>query len=169
MQPLQGTITKRMNCVLGDFFDEFRSEYFAGYCADDFWRVYRSLKKSGASSARPSLQKELIDMFGVYHIPCERGKDNAYYKELIESSELPEPEDMENKMLLFLYRNFQDYPSPEDFIERLVDKLTYDEDEQWRSDSLRLRILKQFIKYGGCLTYKAERLQSDGKDRKSVV
>ena len=124
MQPLQGTITKRMNCVLGDFFDEFRSEYFAGYCADDFWRVYRSLKKSGASSARPSLQKELIDMFGVYHIPCERGKDNAYYKELIESSELPEPEDMENKMLLFLYRNFQDYPSPEDFIERLVDKLT---------------------------------------------
>ena len=158
-----------MNCVLGDFFDEFRSEYFAGYCADDFWRVYRSLKRSGTSSARPSLQKELIDMFGVYHIPCERGKDNAYYKELIERSDLPEPEDMENKMLLFLYRNFREYPSPEDFIKRLVDKLTYDEDEQWRSDTLRLRILKQFIKYGGCLTYKAERLQSDGKIKNKTV
>ena len=169
MQPLQGTITKRMNCVLGDFFDEFRSVYVAGYCADDFWRVYRSLKRSGTSSARPSLQKELIDMFGVYHIPCERGKDNAYYKELIERSDLPEPEDMENKMLLFLYRNFREYPSPEDFIKRLVDKLTYDEDEQWRSDTLRLRILKQFIKYGGCLTYKAERLQSDGKIKNKTV
>lgn len=169
MQPIQGTVTKRLNRVLDSFFREFQSEYFAGYCVDDFMRVYRELVSADGSSETPSLQKKLIDMFDAYGIPCEKSRETEYYRKRIEESDLPDFKDTESRLLLFLYRNFRRYLPPEEYLRRLADKLTRKEDEEWKSDSLRLRILKQLIKYGSCLSYKAPRRQPDGKTKKKTI
>ena len=55
--------------------------------------------------------------------------------------------------------HYKDYPTPEEKMTQIVDALTdpavnpvFEKDE-WKGDSTRLRILKQFIKYGGGFRY----------------
>lgn len=54
-------------------------------------------------------------------------------------------------MLLALFAVYKEYPLPEDYMKRIVDRLCGAEDG-WENDTLRLRILKQFIKYGNYLS-----------------
>ena len=57
---------------------------------------------------------------------------------------------VQEKMTATLYKSFGKYPLPQDYMLRIVNNLSNPQDD-WRNDSLRLRILKQFIKYGNCL------------------
>ncbi len=144
---MDGTITRRMDTVLDGLQDEFKA-----LCdRKDFQSKLDALKQAGTKSDRSSKLRKLFDMFDMCGIKYERGKDNAYYEKLIYSSDIPTFSEIENRMLLALYSIYKEYPSPEDYMKRIVDRLCFDEDG-WQDDTLRLRILKQFIKYGNYLT-----------------
>lgn len=146
MDAAKGTITRRMDSVLSGLQSEFRS-----LCdIQDFKSKLDALKKTGAKSDRASKLRKLFDMFDMCGIEYERGKDNAYYEDLIYSSDIPTFSEVEDRMLLALYSRYEEYPSPEDYMKRIVDRLCDDEDG-WQNDTLRIRILKQFVKYGNYL------------------
>lgn len=146
MDEYMGTITRRMDAVLGGLEDEFKSLYSIG----DFEAQLKALKKAGTNSDRPSKLSRLFDMFDSCGIAYERGRDNAYYEELIENAGLPNFSEIEDRMLYALYTKFREYPSPEEYMTRMVNRFCTDSDG-WEKDTLRMRILKQFIKYGNYL------------------
>ena len=146
MDALKGTITIRMDSVLNGLQSEFKS-----LCdVEDFRNKLDALKKAGAKSDRSSKLRKLFDMFDICGIEYERGKDNAYYENLICSSDIPTFSEVEDRMLIALYSRYKEYPSPEDYMRRIVDRLCVEEDG-WQNETLRIRILKQFIKYGNYL------------------
>lgn len=140
------TITRRMDSVLNDLEEEFKS-----LCSkDDFENKLDALKKAWNKSDRSSKLRNLYDMFDVCKIKYERDKDYAYYENLVNSSEMPTFSAIEDKMMSALYSRYKKFPAPEEYMKRIVDKLCTDKDG-WQNDKLRLRILKQFIKYGNYL------------------
>lgn len=143
-----GTITRRMEVVLSGLEDEFKSLYDA----DDFTGKLNELIGS-KKSRRPTVLNELFEMFDAYGIDYERGRENDYYEDLIKDSVLPTVEDVEDRMMLTLFNRYKEYPSPEQYMLRIVDKMS-GKNERWESDTLRVRILKRFIKYGNYLTGK---------------
>lgn len=146
MGAFKGTITRRMDSVL----DGLQSEFRALCDKADFESKLEALKKAGTKSDRSSKLRKLFDMFDMCGIEYERGRDNDYYENLVRTSSLPTFSDIEDRMLLALFAKYEEYPSPEDYMKRIVDRLCCEEDG-WQHDSLRLRILKQFIKYGNYL------------------
>ncbi len=146
MGAVRGTITRRMYSVLDDLQGEFRA-----LCdRADFESKLESLKKAGTRSDRSSKLGKLFDMFDMCGIEYERGKDNAYYENLVRNADIPTFSEIEDRMLLALFDIYEKYPSPEDYMKRIVDRLCSEVDG-WENDTLRLRILKQFIKYGNYL------------------
>jgi len=57
---------------------------------------------------------------------------------------------METCLIQVMLKQFMEYPTPTSFMETLVGKLS-DPSDGWQNDTLRLQILKQFIKYGNYL------------------
>ncbi len=146
MGTVKGTITRRIDSVLDGLQSEFKS-----LCdRADFENKIEALRIAGAKSDRSSKLRKLFDMFDMCGIEYERGKDYAYYEELVRNADLPSFSEIEDRMLLALFSIYEDYPSPEDYMRRIVDRLCYEEDG-WENDTLRVRILKQFIKYGNYL------------------
>ena len=147
MDAAKGTITRRMDAVLDGLQDEFKA-----LCdRADFESKLTALEKAGAKSDRASKLKSLFAMFDMCGIEYERGKDNVYYEELVANADLPDFSEIEDRMLLALFAIYKEYPLPEDYMKRIVDRLCSAEDG-WENDTLRLRILKQFIKYGNYLS-----------------
>ena len=146
MSKLKGTITRRMDSVFNGLQDEFKSLYDIR----DFNNKLEALIKSGDKSDRPSKLRKLFDMFDICGIKYRRGMDNAYYEELVRNSNIPTFSEIEDRMLHELYIRYQEFPSPEEYMERIVNRLCHAEDG-WETDTLRIRILKQFIKYGNYL------------------
>lgn len=103
----------------------------------------------------PTICAEICDMFSALGITCEIRRDVSYYEGLISKLDFPEFSDIEEQILKIMYDCFGNYPTPEQYMLRIVNRLS-NPDDNWQNDSLRLRILKQFIKYGNCLTYVAE-------------
>lgn len=91
-------------------------------------------------------------MFDALDIPCEIGQDVSYYKRLAEQSNLPEFRDVENSILNLMFEKFENYPIPEEYMLRIVDRLS-NPDDGWQKDTLRLKILRRFIKYLNCCVY----------------
>lgn len=144
MDAQKRTITRRLDSVLNGLQDEFQSWYEK----EDFESKLNALERAGTKSSRPSKLKELYRMFDGCGIPYEKGRDNAYYREIVEQADISS--NIEDRMLYALYTRYSEYPSPEDYMQRMVERLSAEEDS-WSEDSLRLRILKQFIKYGNYL------------------
>ena len=143
----KGTITRRMDAVLTGLQSDFRA-----LCdIRDFENKLKALQEAGDQSDRGSKLRALFDMFDLCGIPYEKGQNNEYYEKLIRMSAIPTSSEIEDRMLCALYKRFREYPTPEQFMTRLVDRLSFPEDH-WENDTLRLRILKQFMKYGSYLT-----------------
>lgn len=140
-------ITTRMDSVLNGLQDEFKSLYNIR----DFEHSLDALKRAGTRSDRSSKLRKLFDMFDACGIAYERGKENAYYEELVRNSNIYDSFGIEDRMLGALYNIYEEFPSPEEYMKRIVDRLC-SADDGWENDTLRLRILKQFIKYGDYLT-----------------
>lgn len=140
------SITRRLAAVVDDLQSEFRV-----LCDEkDFENKLNALKKAGTKSDRASKLRKLFDLFDKCGIEYERGKDNTYYERLVRDSNIPTFSDIGDRMLLSLFKKYDAYPSPEEYMKRIVDRLSNAEDG-WQQDTLRLRILKQFIKYGNYL------------------
>lgn len=152
----KGTITRRME----NTFDDLEKEFSSFYNIEDFKSRLAVLKRTIGKSDYSSKLRDLFDMFDACGIKYEKGKDYSYYENLVMCSNIPEFDDIEKKMLLSLYDKYKQYPSPEDYLKRIVDRL---EKDDWGENSLRVRILKQFIKYGNCLTYKKTTVEGKKK------
>ncbi len=147
MREVKGTITRRMDAVLDGLQSEFRT-----LCTRaDLESKLEALIKAGNRSDRASKLRKLFDLLDLCGIPYERGRDNAYYVDLVRRAHVLSFEEAEDRMLLALYARYTEFPTPEEYMERIVDRLCTPEDG-WEKDTLRLRILKQFIKYGDYLS-----------------
>lgn len=138
------SITRRVNTVLTDLQEEFK----ALYCRRDFQRALANLKRAENRSSYPSRLRVLWDMLEVCGIDYEKRQEAGYYEALIQEANIPDS--LEDSMLYALYTHYQEYPSPREYMKRLVDRLRFPGDP-WEGDTLRLQILKQFIKYGDYL------------------
>ena len=142
-----GTITKKIRSVQDELYAEFRDMYTVA----DFERQYERLNSCGNKSNRPTILAELYKMFTACGISFEKNKDNRYYGALIQNLTVTNQLDLPNKILKELYRRYHVYPSPKKYMLRIVNHLE-DSADGWAENSLRLRILKRFIKYGGYLS-----------------
>lgn len=151
MNKIRGTITRRTDIAM----ERLRNEFSGFYYVVDFKNKLAALRHAGRGSARPSVLKELFGMLDSLGIEYEKGQDNDYYTEIVRKAirqgRIPKFTELEERMLLTLFEIYKQYPSPEDYMKRLVDRLCFPEDG-WGSEPLRLRILKQFIKYGDGLS-----------------
>lgn len=156
---ISGTITRRIDKVQKDLYSEFCDMY----TVSDFERKYKTLRDVGNTSRRPSILAELYKMFTACKIPFEKNKDNRYYGMLIKKMSETNQLDLPDKILRELYRRYQVYPSPQEYMLRIVNRLE-DKSDGWTENSLRLRILKRFIKYGNYLSaagFKGEKCIKD--------
>lgn len=152
-----GTITRAMAAV----FDGLGEEFGAMYVAGDFRRKVAQLQT--AKSERRQILGELYTMFDECGIPYEQNQGNSYYQKLVDTVELPHFTDVEDRILWALYQRHREFLSPSQYMERIVNRLENPKDG-WRNDTLRLRILKQFIKYGNYLSDMTElRTGKNGK------
>lgn len=138
------TITKKLETVLDGLDISLQNMY----TREDAERILGRLLVAGNKSNRPSILKSLFTLLDSLGVSYERGRENEYYEKLVKDADFPEFSQIEEKFLYVLYRIYDQYLSPADYMLRIVNKLSVDD---WNSDTLRLRILKQFIKYGNYL------------------
>lgn len=137
------TITRRLKNAKSKIFKPF-------YTKKDFENKLKKLKELDESenlSARTSIIADIVKMFKCIGVECRKNESYEYYSRLINTVKMSEPGDLELEILKALYSNFEDYPTPSEYMQIMVNKLSDPEDADWINDSLRLRILKQFIKY----------------------
>ncbi len=139
-----GTITRKMKNQISEISKRMLTRR-------DF-NVKLARLKEAEQSERPTACAELCRMFHAVGIECKTGQDDSYYEELISKNKFYKFEDIESRIIKIMFESFSDYPTPEKYMLRIVDRLSKPEDG-WQNDTLRLRILKQFIKYGNCMTY----------------
>ena len=141
------TITRRTDSVLDGLQNEFKT-----ICTiKDVESKMYFVNAAGSKSDRASKLRKLFDLFNACGISYERGRENSYYENIIKSSHFPDFPEIEERMIMALYSRYKEYPNPEEYMLRIVNRLCFKED-LWTQDSLRLRILKQFMKYGNYLS-----------------
>ncbi|MBE6019557.1 MAG: hypothetical protein E7230_04380 [Clostridiales bacterium] len=140
------SITRRLEASLDGLQEEFR----ALYTAEDLSRAADELRRSAGRSDHSSKLKRLFGMLELCGISYERGLSDSAYEEIIRAADIPSFAGSEERILRALYTVFERYPAPDEYMERLVNRLS-SPDDNWFLDTLRLRILKQFIKYGNYL------------------
>jgi len=145
-----GTITQRLNNVLQTMNDEYENFCAPFYESNDFFRKIEQLQTNRQSSAAPSIQAELYRMYDAVGIYYEKGRELAYYFDLADTADGLNDIAIRQKMIRTLYDNYGKYPSPQEYMARIVDKLSNPQDFR-QNDTLRLRILKRFIEYGNYL------------------
>lgn len=143
-------ITRRMNTITNGYFRKMLTE-------DDFKAKLRLLRENEGVSSFPSIRSDLIEMFRRCDIECEVCDNSDYYADLLRrnSDRFYRFNDIESDILKLMFSSFKDYPTPTEYMQRIVDRLS-DPADKWQNDTLRLRILKQIIKYGSFLSYKKE-------------
>lgn len=117
------------------------------YCREDYERALRAVKRA-PKDAYEFRMKDLEDM-------C-KGNDSLTAdallvdKSLLES--IPTRQELLDKLVDVIHDIHLDFPNPADYIKRIVHNLAPD----YRGDTVRLAILKQFIKGAGfhCKEYK---------------
>lgn len=90
-------------------------------------------------------------MFKSLDINAEPDREMRYYYCLIENADLTDGREYEDRILDALFENYKQYPSPEMFMQRLVSSLAHKNNRN-ENESVRLRILKQFVLECGCLS-----------------
>lgn len=143
----QGTITRRMKTTRSDVYRSMLTRY-------DFEAKLAKLQAS-KSSQRPTICASLCEMFEAMGIECENDREDAYYEELVRTSSFPSFRNIELRIMETMFDNFDKYPTPEEYMLRIVKRLS-DSEDGWQNDPLRLQILKRFIKYCNCLTFQSD-------------
>lgn len=139
-----GTITRKLNSV----FEELSDAFGPMYVQSDFKR--KAARLASAKSERMQILAELYEMFDCCGIPYEMNQGNSYYQKLVENLTLPSFLDLEDKILRELYSRYTAYQTPEQYMERIVSRLEAPEDHR-PGDTLRLRMLRRFIRKGNYL------------------
>lgn len=141
-------ITKRMRDVREEMESKFTNIYWIG----DFDAKLREIKHSDADRV-PSLKARLAEMINAVGLNCDGSADKNidYFSERVDILRKdPENYGLHNstkqvteEVLQAISEIYGDFPSPGEFIERVVAALDPTADTK---DTLRLRLLKRFIK-----------------------
>ena len=135
------TLTQRMTSVVEGLKDKF----VALYNTRDFEYKIEKLKECTPDEIG-SVQMELVRMFkkcGVEHV--KHGQMPSYYEEVLKNSNIFTPKEMAYSVYQSFLQEIVEnpYPTPEEYIERIVDSKI---EPEWKEDTLRLKILKTFIR-----------------------
>jgi len=147
-------------------FDDLKAESFLS--REDLDRQLRAVKDAAGMSNEPEELEKLYMLLDSARIPYERGLSVRRYEDLVNAAGLPDRDQLEEKIIRLLFEKFEGYVSPSEYMKKIVDRCANPEDH-WEKDPLRLRILKQFVKYGGCLAYKTSEGCASGKTKKVVM
>lgn len=147
MSASKGTITRRLESAFVGLGSQFGTVCTRFDMESKLHDVSVSIGKSDYYTKLGNLF-ELLDSLDI-----EFNEDGnyEYFAKLIKGLDLPDFEDLQYDMVNSLYKVYKQYPSPEEYMLRMVNRLSNPEDN-WQEDTLRLRILKQFIKYGNYLS-----------------
>lgn len=139
----EGTLTRLIGSARRELEDKFKV-----ICSSSaFDAALKNLHDAGSMSDRPSALAALYELLDNADISYEKDESVQYYKGLIDKAKLP---DTEERMLLALYSEYEKYPTPAKYMDRLTERLS---SEPFRpSDTTRVRILRQFVKHGNCLS-----------------
>lgn len=143
-----GTRTKKMNSLLSSLTEEFQSMF----TKEHFKQKLSLLKLSWNDSDKYSKLDELFIMFDLCGVKYKANMPYSYYEKLVESvirDKALTGIEMEDRMIYALYSHYKECLSPEEYMRGIVDMMT--PGSPWQNDTLRLRILKQFIKKGNYL------------------
>lgn len=136
------TITRN----LANHFNQLQDRFRALYTRSDYEYKLRALEEAIGRSDEPTRRAELLAMLEARGIVYDKNKTLSDY-----AQEFPDFAQIEKEMLEALYESYAEFPTPQKYMERIVNRLC--QEEAWKNDTLRLRILKRFIKYGNRLTY----------------
>ena len=145
MNGFRGTITRKMNSAVDEIGEAFGSLYGVGYVnKNDALLCLDELREAGKLSSRPSILRRLFDILDACGVSYERGMDNGYYESLVKNAPMPSFDEVERRLLCAMFELYRKYPTPEKYLERLVDTLGTDKEDA----SLRLKILRQAVRCG---------------------
>ena len=131
-------ITRRAERVERDVQDAFTHLYQKA----DLMAMLRRIK-AATPDARPSRLRPLVKLLHSLGVECEDGRDLSYYHALIESLDLPtDSTALNRKVLRTLHDIYRTYPTPEAFIERIVQSLS---PTAFPGDSTRMLILRRMV------------------------
>lgn len=139
-------LTRRMTSVV----EGLKDKYATLYNTKDFYGKIKYLNVC-TSDEIGSVQMNLIRMFkkcGVDNVKI--GQTPSYYADVLKSSNIPTPREMTHNVYQSFLQEFMEnpYPMPEEYIERIVNSKIAPE---WKGDTLRLKILKKFIRDAAAL------------------
>ena len=134
-------LTLRMTAVV----ERLKDKYAKLYNTEDFSVKIDFLNRCSRDEIG-SVQAELIHMFnkcGVKNV--KSGQPSSYYADILNDSSIPSPKEMTHNVYNAFLQEFKEnpYPLPEEYISRIVDSKIF---PTWGEDSLRLKILKVFIR-----------------------
>ena len=143
------SITSRAVNAFNDLEDEFASIY----SKRDFVNMIKTLRGvKDVSALRVSFMPELYEMFDECGIDYQKDQSLDYYEHLVDEKMDDErygAQSVEDRMVLALFDMYENYTEPAAYMERIVSRLmSKDDADKWADNSLRLKILKQFVKYG---------------------
>lgn len=141
----KGTITRRLEKTLDDLEDEFSGLY----SKKDFETKLKRIEFTKGSSLYYTELKGIYKMLKAFGVEYEKRKEPEYYRSIVTNLDIPDS--IEDKMILTILNKFRMYATPEEYMLRIVNRCCNKEDG-WENDTLRVRILKQFIKYGDYLS-----------------
>ena len=134
--------------------DAVRIEMNDATCTcEELDQTLQEVRESWSKSSRASHLQDLLDKLDIVGISYVENQNLTYYINLVEKAKREINNgrtQMPWKLLERLYQCYKEYPTPVKYMQRLVDRLSGDNDP-WKDDTLRLRILKRFIKYGNYL------------------
>lgn len=143
------TVTGLLELVQSDVEKKFSTLSHRGHIEKRIQRL-AAFESKGHTSACMTLSGQIKEMFEKYGVKCKKDLTAKGYKELLDKSDIPDFFELEPRFWETVYGMFEMFPSPTQYIEKIVDTLG---DPEFKGDSLRLRILKQFIKYTDFLKY----------------
>ena len=136
--------TIAMNRAVSSLEESFRTFVDAG----DVSCKLKQLKAAIGTDYEGTVLRELWTLLDELNIRYDKNRrDYTYYDNLAKRLRIPASVHPEYKMIHALYEEFVNYPTPVQYMKRLVDRLCHEQDG-WNQEPLRVRILKQFIKYG---------------------
>ena len=136
---MKRAITTRMEVVESSIEDLFKNLY----CKRDF-KCLLDVAKKAQPDRRPFVIKKVVRMLLEMGVECEYGKSVGYYEKIVQGLDIPaNTRALEKRFIEVLYKFYSVYPTPEEFMQRIVDSLA---PEGALSESLQLRILKRFVK-----------------------
>ena len=139
-----------------------KQEFGSLYAKEDFDKRYSAVKAQKGKSAYFHRLRELNNMFEDYGIDYEGNNLFRDYHKL--SANIPTRKELVTSLFVKLYDLSQKAPTPEDYMKRLVWRLV---DEDFKDGSVRLAILKQFMRHTDYNTAAILRLQRKKIQEKS--